>query len=120
MFNRNHREINGLICSSQFEFSFVKENFIVNDSIASCQYESFMTCIGADPAGVVVDGKILPNLSDNVSHSDWKHPWWTMKLIRFFDMYNMFRANCNHCFFVFRHFRRVGGKLDRGFVKYEL
>lgn len=66
MFNRNHREINGLICSIQFEFRFVKENLIVNDSIARCQYESFMTLIGADPAGVVVDGKILPNLSDNV------------------------------------------------------
>lgn len=69
MFNRNHREINWLICSNQFEFRFVKENFIVNDSIARCQYESFMTCIGADPAGVVVDGKILPNLSDNVSQN---------------------------------------------------
>lgn len=66
MFNRNHREINGLICSHQFEFRFVKENFIVSDSIARCKYESFMTCIGADPGGVVVDGKILPNLSDNV------------------------------------------------------
>lgn len=31
--------------------------------------------------------------------------------LRYFYMYNMFRANCNHCFFVFRHFGRVGGKL---------
>lgn len=69
MFNRNHREINGLICSHQFEFRFVKENFIVSDSIARCQYESFMTLIGADSAGVVVDGKMLPNLSDNVSQN---------------------------------------------------
>lgn len=66
MFNRNR-----LICSNQFEFRFVKENFIVNDSIARCQYESFMTCIGADPAGVVVDGKILPNLSDNVTKLEY-------------------------------------------------
>lgn len=42
---------------------------MANDYIAKCQYESLMTSIGADPTGVAGDGKILPNLSDNVSHN---------------------------------------------------
>lgn len=78
-----------------------------------------MIFIGVDLVGVVVDGKILFNLFDNVLYSDWKYLWWIMKFIRFFDMYNMFCVNCNYCFFVFWYFGRVGGKLDRGFVKYE-
>lgn len=68
MFNRNHREINRLICSNQFEFRFVRK-FLWSMTLATCQYESFVTFIGADPAGVVVDGKILPNSSDNVPHN---------------------------------------------------
>lgn len=36
--------------------------------------------------------------------------------LRYFYMYNMFRANCNHCFFVSRHLHRVNGKLNRGFL----
>lgn len=67
MFNRNHREINWLAINLNLDL--LRKSFIVNDSIARCQYESFMTFIGADPAGVVVDGKILPNLSDNVSQN---------------------------------------------------